>query len=265
MVAGITIFAQGSNNNSSTVLTTKKINAPDLVINKYSFLDTNKKAVRVFVYNQGKSAAGVNRLQILVSKINGVTVQRKRAITVPALDNGKGVWLFLNAKSILPNDVALDSTFFRLTVDATNVIEESGESNNDVYYTGENKLVVPSDIGSLTPELSAAAPDLRIRQISFEEDNKKVKVQVYNGGNADAVATMFLLRIGKINGTKVNRKKSYKMPPLGKQKAVWITLDANSLLPDSVSLKSTFFRVSVDIPDIINEPDEKNNHYYHKP
>ena len=262
IATGISIFGQ----TGSKISTVKNDEAPDLVIKKYAFVKMSDKALRVYVFNQGKVAAGANRLQLTVGEIDGVSVARKKIFTVPVLENDTGAWLFLNAKSILPDDVPLKSTVFRLTIDATKIVEESDESNNDFYHTGKDAPLVPSDIESLQPEISAAASDLRIRQIRFDEKDKNlVEVQVYNAGNADADATRFLLAISNIENTEVNRRKRYKMPPLGIGKAVWITLDADSLLPEDVSLKSTTFRVSVDIPDIIDEPDEKNNHYYHKP
>lgn len=260
IIASISIFAQ----NSSIGTLKKTDDAPDLIIEKFVFVNTNDKALRVYVHNKGNQSAVANRLLLTVGKINGVVVNRKKVVTVPSLENDKGVWLFINAKSILPNDVAIKSTYFRLIVDATEIITERNESNNNEYYTGKDGPISAADFQVLTPELKDYAPDLRIRRIKFSESNDKVmNVQVYNGGNADAGATEFLLAIGKINDTKVNRRENYKMPPLPMGKDTWVEINAETLLPNSVSLKSTLFRLTVDMPDIISEPNEENNNYYH--
>lgn len=262
IIASVSVFAQNSGIGNLKVKKTD--DAPDLIIGKFSLVNTNDKALRVHVQNDGKKPAGANRLLLTVGKINGVVVNRKKVVTVPPLENGKGVWLFINATSILPNDVAIKSTYFRLTVDATQIIAESGESNNNEYYTGKDGPISPADLKDLTPEWKNAAPDLRIRQIKFSGSNDKLlEVQVYNGGTADAPATQFQLAIGIINGTKVKRSKNFKMPPLGMGKDIWVEIDAKTLLPNNVSLESTFFRLTVDMPDIINEPNESNNIYYH--
>lgn len=218
--------------------------------------------MRVYVQNVGNKPAVANRLLLRIRKINGNSVNRKKAITVPPIGNGEGVWLSMNAKNILPNDVALKSTIFGLMVDSTKIVKESNEKNNRRYYKAKKKTV--SAPGDFT--IKKASADLRIRQIKFVGTSKKVMaVQVYNAGSANAQATNFVLAIGKINGIKVNRRKSFNMPKLAKGKFVWVKINAKSLLPNSVSLKSTTFRLTVDIPDIVNESNESNNNYYHKP
>lgn len=265
LIASVSIFAQNPGNGAPNKLKVKETNAaPDLAIKKFVFVDTNDKAVRVYVRNQGTKLATPNRLLLSIAKIDGISVNRTKVSTVPQLLPGKGVWLFVNAKSILPNDVALKSTVFKLTVDSTQLVAESVESNNTEYHEGKAVAQIEA-ADSFTANLGS--PDLRIRQIKFSDSNDQLmEVQVYNGGTADAKATKFELAIGKINGVKVDRRDSYKMPPLAKGKFVWVKINAASLLPNNVTVESTTLRLTVDNPNIIDESNESNNvHYHNKP
>ena len=106
----------------------------DLQIPAFEFAPTNDKVVRVRVLNNGNAAAGVCRLLLTVRKINGVAVGRQTHINVPALPAGKAVWLLLDAKSILPKNVSLESTTFKLNVDATDLVNELDENNNETWH-----------------------------------------------------------------------------------------------------------------------------------
>jgi subtilase family serine protease len=112
----------------------KALAAPDLQILSYEFAPTNDKVVRVKVANKGNAASGACRLVLTVRKINGVAVGRKTQVIVPALAAGKSDWLSINAKSILPVNIALESTTFRLNVDGTEIINELDENNNEVWH-----------------------------------------------------------------------------------------------------------------------------------
>jgi len=107
---------------------------PDLVIKQFLFPPTNDKALRVQVSNDGSAASGANRLIITVRKINGTAVGRQTHVNIPALAPGKKVWLVIDAKSILPNNVALQSTTFKLNADGTEIVVESDETNNEVWH-----------------------------------------------------------------------------------------------------------------------------------
>lgn len=137
IIASVSIFAQNSGIGNLKVKKTD--DAPDLIIGKFSFVNTNDRALRVHVQNDGKKLAGANRLLLTVGKINGVVVNRKKVFTVPPLENGKGVWLFINATSILPNNVAIKSTYFRLTIDPNQDVPESDETNNEYVHQAESQ------------------------------------------------------------------------------------------------------------------------------
>jgi hypothetical protein len=107
---------------------------PDLIIKQFLFPPTNDKALRVQVANQGNAASGACRLILTVRKINGTAVGRQTHVNIPALAPGKTVWLVIDAKSILPVNVSLKSTTFKLNADATGIVAESDETNNEVWH-----------------------------------------------------------------------------------------------------------------------------------
>ena len=107
---------------------------PDLNIKEFLFPPTNDKALRINVMNSGNAVAGPSILRLTIRKINGVAVGRSTEIKVPALPAGKDKWLVIDAKKILPNNVALESTTFKLNADAGQTIAESDEGNNETWH-----------------------------------------------------------------------------------------------------------------------------------
>ena len=107
---------------------------PDLKIAQFLFPPTNDKALRVHVANAGGGNAGACILRLTVRKINGVAVGRVTEIPVPAIAAGTDTWLVVHADKILPKNVALKDTTFKLNVDATSTVAESDEANNEVWH-----------------------------------------------------------------------------------------------------------------------------------
>jgi hypothetical protein len=110
------------------------IAAPDLRIKEFVFPAENEKAVRVHLVNDGGAGSPLCILRLTVRKINGVPAGRVTEVKVPPLAPGKDKWLVINASSILPNNVSLASTTFKLNADATSIITESDEANNEVWH-----------------------------------------------------------------------------------------------------------------------------------
>lgn len=108
--------------------------APDLLIREYVFPADNDKAVRVHIVNAGSAASGLCILRLTVRKIKGVPAGRITEIKLPPLASGKDKWLNINAKSILPGNVSIASTTFKLNADATSIVTESDEANNEVWH-----------------------------------------------------------------------------------------------------------------------------------
>ncbi|HKO44786.1 MAG TPA: CARDB domain-containing protein [Pyrinomonadaceae bacterium] len=107
---------------------------PDLQISKFLFPPAADKKLRVQVVNSGPATSDACRLILTVRKINGIAAGRKTHVNVPSLAAGESVWLLLDAASILPVNVSLESTTFKLNVDATELVAESDESNNEVWH-----------------------------------------------------------------------------------------------------------------------------------
>jgi hypothetical protein len=107
---------------------------PDLSIKEFLFPPTNDKALRVHVVNSGKAASTPSVLRLTVRKINAVAVGRVAEIKLVAIPPGKDKWVVIDAKSILPNNVSLESTTFKLNADATETVAESDEANNEVWH-----------------------------------------------------------------------------------------------------------------------------------
>jgi len=105
---------------------------PDLRVEQFVF--AGEKALRVRVANVGSAPSGPCILRLTVRKINGVAVGRTTEVKLPAIPAGKERWVSINAQSILPNNVTLESTTFRLNADATEVVAESKEDNNESWH-----------------------------------------------------------------------------------------------------------------------------------
>ena len=107
---------------------------PDLRIKQFLFSPANDKAMKIHIVNSGNAPSQLCILRLTVRKINGVPVGRVTEVKLPPLAPGKDTWLVINAKSILPNNISLESTTFKLNADANSVVAESDEANNEVWH-----------------------------------------------------------------------------------------------------------------------------------
>jgi len=107
---------------------------PDLSIEKFLFPPTNDKALRVHVVNNGNAASTPCVLRLTVRKINAVAVGRVTEIKLMPIPPGKDKWVVIDAKSILPNNVSLESTTFKLNADAAETVAELDEANNEIWH-----------------------------------------------------------------------------------------------------------------------------------
>lgn len=106
----------------------------DLFIREFVFPANNDKAVRVHIVNGGGAASALCLLRLTVRKINGVPVGKIVETKLPPLAPGKDTWLVIAANNILPNNVTLVSTTFKLNADATSIVTEWDEANNEVWH-----------------------------------------------------------------------------------------------------------------------------------
>jgi hypothetical protein len=106
----------------------------DLKVRQFLFPPNADKALRVQIANYGNAAAQANVLRLTVRKINGTPVGRVTEIQVPNIGAGKADWVLIYVDQILPKNVALKDTTFKLNIDATKLINESDESNNEIWH-----------------------------------------------------------------------------------------------------------------------------------
>jgi CARDB len=107
---------------------------PDLRIKQVLFSPANDKLMKVHVVNLGNATSGLCILRLTVRKINGVAVGRVKEVKLLPLAARKDKWIVVDAKSILPNNISLESTVFKLNADATSIIAESDETNNELWH-----------------------------------------------------------------------------------------------------------------------------------
>ena len=136
IVAGVVITAQprASVLDHKAVESTESQAKADLLIREFVFPADNDKAVRVRIVNGGNVASALCVLRLTVRKINGVPVGRVVEIKLPPLAPGKDTWLVIGASNILPHKVTLASTTFKLNADATSIVTESDEANNEAWH-----------------------------------------------------------------------------------------------------------------------------------
>lgn len=113
---------------------TPPIGKADLTIRTFSFSPVLNKNVKVQVINIGNIPSNPCVLRLTIRKINGIPVARTTQILLPAILPGQDKVVFINAAQILPNNVALKDTTFKLNVDATGIVMEINEANNERWH-----------------------------------------------------------------------------------------------------------------------------------
>jgi subtilase family serine protease len=122
-------------NNGVTLSATARLNPamPDLIVRGNEFEFVGNKMVNVYVSNNGDAASKRCVLELTVRKIGGTSVGRVKTAAIPAIQPGKFVKIPVNATSILPNNVNLKDTTFKVIADSTNLNAESDETNNEKW------------------------------------------------------------------------------------------------------------------------------------
>ena len=107
---------------------------PDMQIQSFQFVPTNDKGIRIQVRNAGNQSSSTHELRLTVRRIDGTPVGRTLDAPVPAMGNGDSVWIAVDTSSILPNNVALADTTFRIDADSNDWVQEINENNNRVWH-----------------------------------------------------------------------------------------------------------------------------------
>jgi CubicO group peptidase (beta-lactamase class C family) len=139
------------------------------------------------------------------------------------------------------------------------------------HHTARLRIDLPRTPPSLVastrhtpPFAGASLPDLRIREFRFPISQPKVvHVVVGNAGPVAAGPSVLRLTVRRINGTPIARTENLAVPALASAQSVAIAIDATSILPNSIDLKSTTFRLDVDATSVVNESNEVNNLEWH--
>jgi len=93
--------------------------------------------------------------------------------------------------------------------------------------------------------------------------SKVVLVRIMNAGNSATTACRLTLTVRKINGVTANRQKVATVQALAPGKEVWVLIDATSILPNSVEVEATSFKLNVDAANLLDESNESNNEAWH--
>lgn len=128
------LFKASADNKVLASSATLKPAMPDLIVRGNEFEFVGNKAVNVYVSNNGDAPSTRCILELTVRKIGDAAVGRVKRATIPAIQPGKYVKIPVNATSILPNAVNLKDTTFKVIADATNIITESNENNNEKWH-----------------------------------------------------------------------------------------------------------------------------------
>ncbi|NDJ16963.1 CARDB domain-containing protein [Myxacorys almedinensis] len=107
---------------------------PDLTIKTFNISKISPQKVSVQVLNKGNGIAKRSKLRLTVQQIKGTPVNRTIEAKLPFFKPSQSSTILVDASSILPKDVALSDTAFKLTLDSTNVVTESNESNNEALH-----------------------------------------------------------------------------------------------------------------------------------
>lgn len=108
--------------------------APDLIVRGNEFEFSGDKTVNVYVSNNGDVASARCVLELTIRKIGDASVGRVKRAAIPAIQPGKFVKIPVDATSILPANVNLKDTTFKVVADSTNLNAESNEGNNEKWH-----------------------------------------------------------------------------------------------------------------------------------
>jgi hypothetical protein len=221
--------------------------APDLTVKQILF-EQSPSSIRVRVLNQGTatSASCHLALQSLVGSDSSLgTQQRVWTISVPPLEAGKG---FSQPIDVAPLTQANGP--WRATIDRSNQVAESNETNNSLTYsTNKSNKSEPS-----SPNRRRA--DLIIESFALiDPENGDVKVNITNkgGGNSKACILRLIVWEPEQFEQKEARTVFVNVQPLHSLQKTTVMARAG------VSIINTKYSMFIDIGEDVLETDENNN------
>jgi hypothetical protein len=235
-------LSTGTPQNSSG--STDASNQPDLVVKEIVF-DQAPSQIRVRVLNQGTGAAGSCHLALQSMLRNDPVVptkQRVWTIEIPPLQAGKG---FSNVIDVAP--LTQKDGPWKATIDRSNAVAESNESNNTLAYAGGNP-------GPFPPNFRKA--DLVIAHFQLMDPAKgEVQVAVTNKGSGDAGPSTLRLIVWEPGKFEQQEAKTVFV----KVQALHPGQTASVLAAAGVPIINTKYSMYIDIGEAVAESDENNN------
>ncbi|MEO7970526.1 MAG: CARDB domain-containing protein [bacterium] len=219
-------------------------NQPDLVVKEIVF-DQAPSQIRVRVLNQGTGAAGSCHLALQSGLRNDPLVptkQRVWTIEIPALPAGKG---FSNVIDVTP--LTQKDGPWQATIDRSNAVAESNESNNTLAYPSSNPGPLP---------LNFRRPDLVIAHFQLMDPSKgEVQVAVTNNGSGNAGPSTLRLIVWEPGKFEQKEAKTVFV----KVQALHPGQTASVLALAGVPIINTKYSLYIDIGEAVAESNENNN------
>lgn len=106
----------------------------DLTVASFNFDPANDKVVVVNVLNKGTAASGACKLELTIRRIGTAAVGRKFSVDIQPVNAGQSRTAILDVSTILPRNVRLQDTTFKLVIDSTEIVSESAETNNETWH-----------------------------------------------------------------------------------------------------------------------------------
>ncbi len=107
---------------------------PDLIVRGNEFEFVGNKIVNVYVSNNGTASSRGCRLALTVRKIGNASVGRVVTAVIPRLQPGKYAKIEVDATGILPVNINLKDTTFKVVADSTSINPELNEDNNEKWH-----------------------------------------------------------------------------------------------------------------------------------
>jgi len=107
---------------------------PDLIVRGNEFEFVGNKIVNVYVSNNGTRSSRKCILTLTVRKIGNSRVGRVVTAEIPSIQPTKYVKIEVDATSILPVDVNLKDTTFKVVADSNGRNPELNENNNEKWH-----------------------------------------------------------------------------------------------------------------------------------
>ena len=244
MFAAMTIFALAvTGTSSSGASSLMPDNVPDLIVKEIVFEKSPSK-IRVRVMNQGTGASSECYLALQTkvgSDASLPTKQRVWTISVPALEARNG---FSDVIDVSP--LTQSNGPWSATVDRSNTVAESNETNNSLRYTGNPRPIPPTRRGA----------DLVIAHFELTSPaDGLVVVEVANKGGGNAGPSKLRLIVWEQGKFEQQEAKTVFVDVRAIEAGGSVKLTVRAAVP----IINTKYSMFIDISHDVAESNEDNN------